>query len=405
MSIHFISGKPGGGKTLYSVKLILEELLYGTRTIITNVPMNLVFLNEYLQEKYPSRSINLFDRILLIDEEQMGVFYTIRPHGSQGPTKLTKEQWERGETPDYSKISDHGVVYVLDEIHIKFNARAWMETGRDVLFYLSQHRKLGDTVICITQAVNNVDKQFRSVTQDYTYIRNLGKEKLSKFRLPNIFIRQTYNTPATDNSTPMETGTFRLDVSGLAKCYDTAKGVGIHGRAGADTTERKKGLPWWVAAVAVVVLVLLVAKIVPQMIANLFKGPQVAKAVASVTPTVKQAAHGLFEAKTEKTNTVAPGQQLSQQASNEVVYCTGYDVLLGRFQIYLSDGRWIYEGDTNLNRIERNRGVVYGGRLYPFKRPEAGEMPAPKQDAALEVASPSMRYRVHYGNGGEYITP
>ena len=36
---------------------------------------------------------------------------------------------------------------------------------------------------------------------------------------------------------------FTLDM-GLAKCYDTACGVGIHGRAGADTNARKRGIHW-----------------------------------------------------------------------------------------------------------------------------------------------------------------
>ena len=94
-------------------------------------------------------------------------------------------------------------------------------------------------MVCITQSVNNVDKQFRSVAQDYTYLRNLSKQRAGFFRLPALFVRSTYAQPATPASAPMESGTFRLDVSGLAACYDTAKGVGIHGRAGADTNERK----------------------------------------------------------------------------------------------------------------------------------------------------------------------
>ena len=54
MSIHFISGKPGGGKTLYSVRLILDELVNGSRPIVTNVSLNLGRLNEYLQRAHPA---------------------------------------------------------------------------------------------------------------------------------------------------------------------------------------------------------------------------------------------------------------------------------------------------------------------------------------------------------------
>ena len=152
-------------------------------------------------------------------------------------------------------MTDAGVFYVLDEVHIAFNSRAWADTGAEVLYYLSQHRKLGDDVICITQAIANVDKQFRSVAQDYTYIKNLSKQRIGLFRLPALFWRHTYSQPATDTSKPMESGTFKLDVAGVASLYDTAKGVGIHGRAGADTNARKKGLSWvWFAVGLPIVL-------------------------------------------------------------------------------------------------------------------------------------------------------
>ena len=41
MSIHFISGKPGGGKGLYCMKLILDELVKGRRPVVTNLPIKI----------------------------------------------------------------------------------------------------------------------------------------------------------------------------------------------------------------------------------------------------------------------------------------------------------------------------------------------------------------------------
>jgi len=371
MSIHAISGKPGGGKTMYSVKLILHELLYGSRVIITNVGLLAGEINAYIQKNYPNKSVNLFERLILIDEEQMGVFFTIRPPGSRGPVMLTKEQWQAGKMPDYSGVTDKGVMYVLDEIHIKFNARAWMETGRDVLFYLSQHRKLGDTVICITQAIGNVDKQFRSVTQDYTYIRNLGKERMSKFRLPSMFIRQTYNTPATDTTVPMETGSFRLDVTGLASLYDTAKGVSIHGRAGADKDERKTGLHWGVGVALIIAAVILFWRVGPPLLASVFKTPQrvEAKAIAAVSSV-------LPKKETKLVPKLKPEpEQICYVATNETshVQCLGFDRLSGYYRIHLSDGRVIYQGDPKLEEINPGQYVKYNGKEILFRRVEAVE--------------------------------
>jgi len=243
VSIHFISGKPGGGKSLYGVKLIVEELLHGSRSIFTNLPLKIPELNEYLQREYPDFKVAasgyICDRLRVLDDAETAEFWTFRPGGVR-IGRLTKGQWNAGELPSYAGVEDGGCMYVIDEVHNYFGARQWAETGRDVLFYLSQHRKLGDTVVCITQAVGNVDKQFRSVTQDFTFVRNLAKERYGAFRLPAMFVRKTYLSPPTDTSTPMETGTFRLDVRGLAACYDSAVGVGIHGRDG-DSKERNRG--------------------------------------------------------------------------------------------------------------------------------------------------------------------
>lgn len=367
MSIHFISGKPGGGKTLYSVKLIVEELVYGTRCVITNVPLKLGELNAYLQKNYPQKTIDLHKRVRLFTEEEMKGFFTIRPEGSKGPRLLTKEEWQRGETPDYSGITDSGVAYFVDEVHIGFNARAWMETGRDVLYYLSQHRKLGDTVVCITQAIMNVDKQFRSVTQDYTYLRNLSKEKLSKFRLPSIFIRQTYSSPATDNSQPMETGSFRLDVRGLAACYDTAVGVGIHGRA-ADRSERKSGLPWWVFVIAVVVGVWVVAFYAPTVVAQMFNKPLPKPKAQASTNVVENVAPG----QQMVTTTIIPTNQVAKGEEKQVTV-TMADRLTGRWRFYLSDGTEILESNPGLEFMSK-AGVQFRGKVYPWAKP--GTVPA-----------------------------
>jgi len=265
MAIHFISGKPRVGKSMYAVKLIVDELVYGSRPVYTNVPLDIGRLNEYLQQKFPHKSIDVVERVVLLTDEQTLEFFTYRPGGIR-IARLSKDRWSAGDLPSYREVKDSGVFYAIDEIHNFFNARQWAETGRDVLFYLSQHGHLGDTVIAVTQHIGNVDKQFRSVSQDYTYLRNLSKEKMGLFKMPGIFLRKTYIQPATDLSEPMETGTFKLDVSGLASCYSTVGGVGIHSRGEADKGESRRGLPWWVFVVGVPLLIWALLHFVPQVL-------------------------------------------------------------------------------------------------------------------------------------------
>jgi len=79
MSLHFVSGKPGGGKSLYSMSLLQDELLHGDRLICTNLPLNLGELNAYLTEEFPDRVFDLHKRIRVLDDAtETGRFWLYR---------------------------------------------------------------------------------------------------------------------------------------------------------------------------------------------------------------------------------------------------------------------------------------------------------------------------------------
>lgn len=373
MSIHFISGKPGGGKSFYGLKLIVEELADGHREIFTNVPINPGALAEYLAARYPERDLRVGERLRILSDDEVSEFWTYRPGAVRIP-RLTAPQWAAGGRPDYSGVSsaDRGVMYVIDEVHNYFGARQWAETGRDVLFYLSQHRKLSDTVICITQAVNNVDKQFRSVTQDFTYLRNLSKESYGKFRLPGVFVRKTFSSPPSDTSTPMESGTFRLDITGLAACYDSAQGVGIHGR-GADKSEKRRGLPWFYFVGGFVGIVVLAFLFLPRLIAAEFTSPmrhqlvQASKSSPAAAPVV-----GSVQGRVVHPVGVVPLSVQSVPAGSAPtgtnVWVTAYVVWPGAILIGLSDGRVYHWPRDKAVSYVGDDFVCIGGEVYPQKK-------------------------------------
>lgn len=379
MSIHFISGKPGGGKTLYSVRLIMDELIRGDRLVVTNVSLKLGEVNKYLQDKAPSsyerrleldKYAHITDRVLLIGEDELGKFFTFRGGGVR-LNSVTNEEWKSGKRPNYKLVQDRGVFYVLDEVHIAFNSRTWATTGAEVLYYLSQHRKLGDDVVCITQSVGNVDKQFRSVAQDFTYIKNLGKQRAGLFRLPSVFTRSTYLQPATDTSHAMESGTFQLDVSGLASCYDTAQGVGIHGRSGADTKERKKGLHWLWFAVGAPIAAFLVFHMVPRIMASvLAPHVEVRQSVAVVKPQAVALLNPAVASPLVVTQYVRPVERAVTQRNWEPtndLYCTGYFGAGKDLVLFLSDGSSV---DTASGRVQTvaTTYVVVDNRRLAIKR-------------------------------------
>jgi hypothetical protein len=419
MSCHFIAGKPGGGKTLYSVRIIVDELVRGHRPIVTNVALKLDMLNAYLQERYPRQYREKFeysfesippDRVLeikesvgdgvrvagpvrseaglrhiteqinLIDEDQMKDFFCYRGDGVK-LVSVSNAEWKAGKRPDFSPVADSGVLYVLDEVQNVFNARAWASTGAQVLYYLSQHRKLGDDVVCITQAVHNVDKQFRSIAQDFTYIRNLAKGKHGVFRLPSLFIRQTYSQPATGNVTASETGTFRLDVSGLASLYDTAKGVGIIGRSGADVRERRRGVHWLFLALGVPLIVWLGLSWFPRAFAG-WTSHGVNQATVALQHKISgdvgvgvkiPAAVPVVQVVTEQVAPVVslvPPAPLVLPSVEDEVWCSGYySDSAGVFKVILSEGEVISTRSGRITLLTSKYVIVDGHRYRVLSKP------------------------------------
>jgi len=236
--IKFISGKPGGGKTLYAVSIIEQVLVSTSDYVVTNIPINIGNLQDLLLSK--GFDIHVPDRLRILTEEETSTFWRHR-----GPVDLPSE--EREGVIDFTFLGEKitPVTFLIDEIHLFFNSREWMKTGKTAIRYLSQHRHLGDTVYCITQSITNVDKQFRALAQDFTYLRNYRVESWGYFKAPNKFTATTFLQPATDTTQPVDKTTFQLDVKGLASCYNTTGGVGMPGTSSGDKGKRSKGLPAW----------------------------------------------------------------------------------------------------------------------------------------------------------------
>jgi hypothetical protein len=254
MAIHFVTGRPGAGKGLYTMRLIVEEIRGSNRTIVTNFPILKDKLAEYLHEEY-GESFDILTRVILLEsKEDITNFYRVRKSNQDGSINLLDVELDsKGKAVSYDidGAQDGGVFYVLDEVHIVFGARDWQEMGRAVLFYASQHRKLGDDVILISQAPKNVDSQFRSIAQDYTVLRNHGMEKYMFFKQPSMFGRATYlNMPTGSRlDTPLETSYFKLQKE-QADCYETARGVGLGPKDGATADkgkDKRKGISiFWI---------------------------------------------------------------------------------------------------------------------------------------------------------------
>jgi hypothetical protein len=105
MAIHIICGKPGGGKSLFGMHLLVKELVETNRNIITNLAVKLPELNEYVQKLHPSDDYKIPQRLRILTDDE------------------TKKFWDYRNADNND--GSNGVAYFLDEAHEHFNAREW----------------------------------------------------------------------------------------------------------------------------------------------------------------------------------------------------------------------------------------------------------------------------------------
>jgi Bacterial type II and III secretion system protein len=163
--------------------------------------------------------------------------------------------------------------------------------GCQVLAYIAKHRHFGDDIWWITQAVGNVDKQFRSVTQEFRYARNLKKETFFGFNKMigrGQFRIETYLEPMTGSQQIQDSKTLPLDPL-VSKCYFTSMF-----NKGADLNEKRKGRPGWLMPVifgSIVVAFAYLAMKIPDLVGWSFfaKKSQVQSELSSVVSTPQAA--------------------------------------------------------------------------------------------------------------------
>lgn len=251
MAIRIITGKPGGGKSYWCLREVIEELRWGTRVIVTNLPLDLPALNAYLQEVDKEHTIDLHDRIRILSEDETKFFFAHRNQGLDFKVP-SEEETKRGVRIDYGDISKYRpVFYIIDEAHVHFDARAWMNSGPHLTYYNSQHRKPGDEVFFVTQFTALLDKRCTGFAQEFISCRNYGYERLGMIKGPKGQHVATISlSPPGPSVVVMATVYFRLDLK-IAACYSTTSGVGISGRSAKPREKETRGLHWGYAAVAI----------------------------------------------------------------------------------------------------------------------------------------------------------
>jgi len=356
-------GSPGAGKSYGALRDLLEELIYGVRLIVTNLSLDLGKLNVWIQTMNPEWQGDINLRIRLITEDETTNFYCYRKIAGE-PLKCPDRQASLAGTHVSYPEDNSGVLYIIDEAHIKFDAREWKEAGPELTYYASQHRKLNDEVIFITQHPDMLNNRLRMLAQQFWSFNNHGMERVfTYFRKPSFFTCEVHRKMPVGMIVPPPESVhrYRLDKS-LADCYDTSAGIGIKGR---HLPEKKKsgGLSiGWVVIPAVIVVGVLVK--IPDFAAwGVTKATSASSGLSSKVENAVISDTGLAKNR-------APGEQpvkIDSTFVTDPVSVRYYAYRGGEAIVTLSDGRELTAAN-GLVLLNRSFAMDVWGNKYFIKR-------------------------------------
>lgn len=169
--IVFFVGTPGSGKSYEAVKKIVDNLRMG-RVVCTNIDgMDLPESQEYLKSVLNFDDYQLRQKFRFLTKEQVNNFWkteeiTDLVHRFDADNDI----FEDLTVAKQELICPKGCLIVIDEAHKFFNAHDWQDrNNRELGNWASTHRHEGYDLVFITQKIEKVDKQVRTLAE-WTYL-------------------------------------------------------------------------------------------------------------------------------------------------------------------------------------------------------------------------------------------
>lgn len=171
MALHFITGKPGSGKSFEAVKRLVQmlgdwcrfESKKGkpfARICFTNLPINKDGVDEYFSDRNFSLSLNDFG-------------FERTPSDYIQLFEASGKWWE--DIPA-------GALVILDEAHESLGREETIDT--DFRNYLAQHRHCQHDLIMITQDLDNVNVQTKGIAESIEDVQNFKTGLLPYINIP-----------------------------------------------------------------------------------------------------------------------------------------------------------------------------------------------------------------------------
>lgn len=171
--IHFVNGRPGGGKSLYMAEKIYKELKRGTN-VIANFEIN----TDYFKKcRHPEK----LGKFIYVSNEELttNAYINIDPRVKR--FSYIDGIW--GFALNFHDLTEKGKnvqgILVLDECGLLFNSRTF--SARDRLSWCDlfvNHRKLKYDIYLIAQDEKQIDKQIREMFQKDIECRDVSKFKV-----------------------------------------------------------------------------------------------------------------------------------------------------------------------------------------------------------------------------------
>ena len=151
---HIYCGLGGSGKTISIVNYLLK--------MRNKYPKLKIYTNFYFPEgdgiiKTWKDLIEITNyETIEIDEKEYEKLLLIKPN-KEGKEYFVKDS-------KYYKIVNHGVIFGFDEIHMTLGSDKWKDRPDDLLYYISQQRKMHKQIVASSQVFTRIDKTLREQT-------------------------------------------------------------------------------------------------------------------------------------------------------------------------------------------------------------------------------------------------
>lgn len=188
--IRCYTGTPGSGKSLHSIRKVLDFLADG-KNVIANFPIKLEAIKA---RKRPGR-------YFYVPNEKITVGYLYQFAHMY-----------------HSENEENQTLLLIDEASVKFNCRTYGDKDRLAFCsFFAQHRKFGYTIVLVCQNLRQIDRQIRDLVEIEVIHRKLNNYKFYKILPFPCFVSIEKNLAMRDRN-DYEFFTYSKRVGNL---YDT----------------------------------------------------------------------------------------------------------------------------------------------------------------------------------------